>query len=133
MSTPQLWVWIGSPDDDLDVVRYVKATDQDILDQPVVVNALVKERNRTAQEWGRANAAEKLLAANEGRVREIVDESLLRKIGALRLFVISVEAECREAQARMGKRGRLALTDPEALRLGALQARARALLDEVGP
>jgi len=33
---PMLWVWIGSPDDNLDVLRYVKATEADIMGQPCV-------------------------------------------------------------------------------------------------
>lgn len=40
MSKPQLWVWIGSPEDKLDVMRYVKATDEDILSQPIVIKEL---------------------------------------------------------------------------------------------
>lgn len=33
---PQLWIWIGHPDDKLDVLRYVRATNSDILNNPAV-------------------------------------------------------------------------------------------------
>jgi len=36
MIKPQLWVWIGSPDDKMDVLRYVRATEDDVLAQPCV-------------------------------------------------------------------------------------------------
>lgn len=42
MTAPALWVWNGSPDDTLDVMRYVLATGEDILNQPVV-RAYVQE------------------------------------------------------------------------------------------
>jgi len=42
MNTPQLFVWVGSPDDKLDVMRYVNATNKDILNQPVVQNKIAE-------------------------------------------------------------------------------------------
>lgn len=93
MSAPRLWVWVGSPDDKLDVVRYVTATEVDMLTQPCVQAALTAERNLRTREWGRANEAERMLAANEGRVREIVDEVLRLRVEALE----SVLRRCRRA------------------------------------
>lgn len=46
MLAPQLWVWVGSPDDKLDVLRYVKATEKDILNNPIVQDALKKSFER---------------------------------------------------------------------------------------
>jgi hypothetical protein len=42
MTVPKLWVWIGSPDDKLDVLRYVTATEKDILNQPIVIREIEK-------------------------------------------------------------------------------------------
>lgn len=55
-NAPKLWVWAGSPDDKLDVLRYVSATDADILNQPVV--AELREENEQLQKRFDAAAAE---------------------------------------------------------------------------
>jgi hypothetical protein len=55
LGTPRLWVWAGSPDDKLDVLRYVSATEKDIVAQPCVHTRIaeleaeverLRERNR---------------------------------------------------------------------------------------
>lgn len=41
--SPQLWVWNGNSEtDELDVLRYVKATDKDILNQKVVTSEIAR-------------------------------------------------------------------------------------------
>ena len=45
MAVPKLWVWIGNPNDKLDVLRYVSATREDILNQPMVVKEIEKLRS----------------------------------------------------------------------------------------
>ena len=60
----KLWVWVGSPDDRLDVLRYVTATDRDVLAHP----AVVKERDGlaavlVAEQGCRRDAMEKLSAS----------------------------------------------------------------------
>jgi len=51
INPPKLWVWNGSPDDKLDVMRYVSATKSDVLRQPIVVIAMAKlEAELTASE-----------------------------------------------------------------------------------
>lgn len=48
MKAPKLWVWVGSPDDKLDVLRYVSATEKDIRNQPVVER--LREQDRASRE-----------------------------------------------------------------------------------
>jgi len=45
-TSPKLWVWVGSPDDNLDVRRYVRATDEDIMLQLLVVERVDQLRAR---------------------------------------------------------------------------------------
>ena len=72
----KLWVWVGSPDDRLDVLRYVTATDRDVLAHP----AVVKERDGiaavlVAEQDCRRDAMEKLSAsrAEAERLRDVVE------------------------------------------------------------
>jgi post-segregation antitoxin (ccd killing protein) len=51
MRPPSLWVWIGSPRDTLDVLRYVRATEKDILRQPCVVAALEAVSTARSERW----------------------------------------------------------------------------------
>jgi hypothetical protein len=72
MITPRLWVWAGSPDDKLDVLRYVNATDNDILGQQCVeeVCAEIKKRWRQVceQQCARADKAKAELAVEKATV-----------------------------------------------------------------
>ena len=48
MNKPTLWVWIGNSEtDNLDILRYVRATDEDILSNPVVVDKI----NKINEDW----------------------------------------------------------------------------------
>ena len=68
MNTPTLWVWMGSPDDTLDVLRYARATERDILSHPAVQAALAArdERIRVLVEE---------IAAVEGKIAELEKEA----------------------------------------------------------
>lgn len=69
---PQLWVWIGSDDDKLDVLRYVKATERDILRQSAVVALAEREANMNRAQQQASSAW--LKAADEViRLREILE------------------------------------------------------------
>lgn len=113
MSTPQLWVWVGGQDGDLDPIRYVRATDDDILNQLMVLDEWVRLKTRTAKEWGRANKAE-------------------AHVAALRAFAASVESEAMRELGRMGSAG-IAADLSRADRWAKLRDRARALLKETKP
>ena len=73
MSHPEnLWVWIGSPDDKLDVMRYVKATDADVLRHPAVVSALSALEAEVARlvEERRLDNLSKRLRAKASRIEK---------------------------------------------------------------
>ena len=57
MKGPQLWVWMGAPDDKLDVLRYARATKRDILRQPIVEAELDRIHAEKAALWNRLNAS----------------------------------------------------------------------------
>ena len=108
MTIPTLWVWNGSPDDRLDVLRYVRATDRDLLMQPLVQDLLVAERNKVRSLDG--------------------GERLHTAIQELRKLLDVFRSECRNELVR-GKIDGLAPDGPHACLWTNLRDRAIALLD----
>ncbi|HUT17526.1 MAG TPA: hypothetical protein VM366_00085 [Anaerolineae bacterium] len=62
---PTLWVWNGSILDRMDVLRYVRATDADIVNQPAVTqrHAALEARWQALREWAEGMLRRQALAA----------------------------------------------------------------------
>ena len=65
MKAPKLWVWNGSPDDKMDVLRYVSATEDDVLSQPCVEEVCASIQNA----WKVKHKAD--LAASDATIEKL--------------------------------------------------------------